>query len=452
MNTNRRTFLKVVGGGAVAATAALPLLRAFADAKSSADDFFVFVHAAGGWDVTLWSDPRNEKKGLVDPATTANTDTAPLKRWVDRPFDDDAKTFEIVQPSGCKIPFGPGIGDLVEHFDRICLINGLAMNTVSHPDGTVFSATGRHNVGGRVVSPSIDTILANELGREQTFPAVSVNYPSYYVGENLDRRVVPLRVGAIGAITRTLARSESYETSEDRAAITALLSKEATDLAGKSNYPDVLQGMALQYASLERMLGSKLQEVFSAKALQASHPEFNYKSRFAAGAAINAAFAIEAMKRNVVRCVSFANGGFDTHANNYRFQAQVQQDLFDVIAALVKTLDATPHPTKPNEKLAAHTHILVVSDFCRTPMINVAGGRDHYPNNSALVISPRFRKNFVYGKSDPEQLLPAQAGTFSDGARAIAPPDLLTTFMHAFGIEPKKYLRDGEVVSELLDA
>ena len=31
--------------------------------------------------------------------------------------------------------------------------------------------------------------------------------------------------------------------------------------------------------------------------------------------------------------------------------------------------------------------------------INMASGRDHYPNNSALVISPRFRANFVYGST-----------------------------------------------------
>ena len=450
MNINsRRTFLKVLGGGAAAGMLASPLFRAIADPGANDSEFFVFVHASGGWDVTLWADPRNERKGIIEPASTANTDTQGLKRWIDRPLDDEGKTFEIVQPAGCKIPFGPGIGDLVELYDRLCVINGLAMNTVSHPDGTVFSATGRHPNGGRVVASSIDTMMANELGRTQTFPVVSVNYPSYYVGDFLDRRVVPLRIGSIDSITRTLARPDLYDTSADRDAVTALLSQEASDLAKKSRHADVLSGMAVQYDGLKRMLGSKLQEVFSAKALRDAHPEFNFKGKGLSGA-INAAFAVEAMKRNVVRCVSFAIGGFDTHNTNYQKQAATQQDLFDLVATLVRTLDKTPHPTKSSDKLADHVHILVVSDFCRTPQINIAGGRDHYPNNSALVISPRFKKNFVYGKSDPEQLLPAQAGTFADGARAIAPPDLLSTFVSAFGVDKSKYLRDGEVVKDLL--
>ena len=118
----------------------------------------------------------------------------------------------------------------------------------------------------------------------------------------------------------------------------------------------------------------------------------------------------------------------------------------------MRTLDATPHPIRSGDKLSDHTHILILSEFCRTPQINLAAGRDHYPNNSALVISPRFRGNFTYGASDPDQLLPDDAGTFTDGARPIAPPDVLATFLGAFDIDPRKYLRDGEVVRALLRA
>ena len=146
----------------------------------------------------------------------------------------------------------------------------------------------------------------------------------------------------------------------------------------------------------------------------------------------------------------FAVGGFDTHGNNYRTQAQLQQETFDLVAATIKSLDATPHPTKTGAKLSEHTHILVVSDFCRTPQINLGMGRDHYPNNSALVVSPRFKANFTYGKTDEDQLLPVAVKKFTDGERAIAPPDLLATFVSAFGVEPRKYMRDGEVVPELL--
>ena len=109
-----------------------------------------------------------------------------------------------------------------------------------------------------------------------------------------------------------------------------------------------------------------------------------------------------------------------------------------------------PAPSSASAKLADHTHILVVSDFCRTPNINAALGRDHYPNNSALIISPKFRGNTRFGASDPEQLLSLPAKTFSDGLRPVTPADVLATFVSAMKADPRKYLRDGEVITEIL--
>ena len=265
-------------------------------------------------------------------------------------------------------------------------------------------------------------------------------------------RVVPLTVGDVGAISRTLARTQLYDANPERDRVTALLSEEAEDLARRSTYRDVVDGMRLQYESLHRILASNLGDAFSAEGLKNAHPELNYKPRFMGQAVLDAAFAIEAMKRNVVRCVSFAAGRFDTHAANYRTHALGQQELFDLVTSTLRSLDATPHPTKAGAKLSDHTHILVVSEFCRTPQINLGLGRDHYPNDSALVISPRFRAGLVYGATDTDQLLPKPVRRFVDGDRAIAPPDLLATFVSAFGIDPRKYMRDGEVVPELLRA
>ncbi len=373
-----------------------------------------------------------------------------IKRWVDAPLDGDERTFEIVRPKGSNIAFGPAIGDLGDLYDRLTVINGLAMNTVSHPDGTAFSATA-YPSRATTVRP-IDTMMANEFGRTQVFPLVSVQFPSRYVGDDLDPRVVPLQVGSVGTIGRTLRVLSSRRRDRNARRSRLLLSREAAATAKTSAFPGAMEGMAVQLDALRAMLEDKVQDVFSVGGLKKAQPDFDFSAKFGAVAALNSAFAVEAIRRNVVRCVAFAQGGFDTHAQNYKNQAQTQQETFAAIATLVKTLDKTPHPTLTGKKLSDMTHILVVSDFCRTPQINMGGGRDHYPNNSALVISPRFKGNFVFGKSDPEQLLPAHAKKFADGERAIAPPDLLATMLEAMKVNPRKYMRDGEVVPELLRA
>ena len=449
----RRRFLKVLGSaGAGLAVAPLPLQQALAAAPGTSDEFFILLHAAGGWDVTLWSDPRNQRLGLVEPASTDNTDWTKIARYRPVPLDATASTFQILTaPNG--MTFGPTIGNLFDFASRLTVINGLAMNTVSHPDGTWFSATGRHLAGGRPVASSIDTMLSNEFGGGQLFPTVSINYPSSYIGVGLDRRVVPLKIGSIGTIAKTLTRSTTFDSFAERDAVTVLLSQEAADLAQIAHDPVPLQALQSQYASLRSMLDPSrpLTDVFSQFRLQKDHPEFNYAARFMGGTAINAAFAVEAMTRNLVRSVSFATSSFDTHNTNYRFQAQTQNELFDLLAALVAKLDTVTHPTIATDKLSDHTHILVVSDFCRTPQINLSQGRDHYPNNSALIISPKF-KAMTFGGTDLEQLLPLSNAVLNGQTRAVAPPDVLATFVSAFGADPRKYLRDGDVITQILKA
>lgn len=445
---NRRTALKVLGGAAAAGLVSQPLFRALADPPLAEDDFFIFIHASGGWDVTVGLDPRNESRGLIDPATTDFVDSAGLTQWTDEPIGTDT-TFRIVTPRNTRHRFGPGVGDLVDIAERVTVINGLAMNTVSHQDGTFFAATGRHLAGGRPVASSVNTMIANEFGRDQIFPSVSVQFPSTYVGTGLDPRASPLIIANVDTVSKVLARANDNTVAADRDSVTAMLSQESRELMGRSYHEDVMEGFSLQFGALRRMLNGNLQAVFQSAALQAAQPSFNYRARFQSRGAINAAFAVEAMKRNVVRCVSFAMGGFDTHSTNYRNQPMIQQEFFNVLTALVRALDAAPHPTRMGERLSDRTHILAVSDFCRTPQINLNSGRDHYPNNSTLIVSPRFKGNFVIGQSDPEQLLPLPRA-FSDGMRAITPPDVLSTFVSAFGADPRKYLRDGEVMPEVL--
>lgn len=448
--TTRRTFLKILGGALGTAVTSTPVLRALASGSTS-DDFFIVIHAQGGWDVTLWSDPRYEEKGLVDPATDKLVNTTGLTRWKDdAEVSPGEHVFSPVQPAGSKIVFGPAIGDLADMYDRMTLVNGIAVNTVSHPDGTAFAATGRHLAGGRVPAASIDSLLAHEFGAEQLLPAVSIRFPSAFVGSELDRRAMPLIVDAVGSMGRSLARSDLNLAAADRAAVGAVLTEEAEDLADLARDPAAMSGFALQLKALSKMVGGPVQKLFDATQLKMAQPTFDYAGKFMGASCVNAAFAVEAMKQNVVRSIGFSMGSFDTHNSNYQDHALKLQETFNMLAALLKVLDQTPHPTLQGKKLADNVHVLVVSEFCRTPQINITSGRDHYPNGSALILSPKFKGNTVYGATDAEQLLPKPVGKFSDGMRAPSPADVLATFLGAFGVDPRKHMRDGEIIQELI--
>jgi uncharacterized protein (DUF1501 family) len=450
LREDRRGFLRLFGAGALGAVATTPVQRALAaDPATTSDDFFVFVHCAGGWDVTLWSDPRTESTAVVDPPSTDFVDTSALRRWVDAPLDGTVKTFEPIVRGNLR--FGPAIGDLADLADRLMLVNGVAMNTVSHPDGTYFSSTGRHLAGGRPVGSSADVCLADALGTAQLFPSVSFRYPTAFVGNAHDPRALPLVVDAVGTIAKTLTRLNTTTSAADRDAVNVLLSKEALTLRNASQGTTAVNGYAVQVETLRKMFGGALGPLFDVNALKSAN--FNaatYAGRFQGASAVNFSFAIEAMKRNAVRSIALTCGGFDTHNTNYRTHGQNLQETFDLLAAFVRALDAAPHPTRAGARLSDHVHVVVTSDFCRTPGINPTGGRDHYPNNTTLVISPKFRGGTSFGRTRTADLLPENAGTFADGARPIAPPDILATLLQSAGVDPRRYLRDGEVVRALL--
>jgi uncharacterized protein (DUF1501 family) len=443
---DRRCFLKILGGAAAGAAVSTPVLRALADSPELKDDCFIVIHASGGWDVTLWADPRNEHKGYVDPATEDIVDVDGIRHWSPQQIAEGKTSFALVQRSGFAL--GPTLGDLTDMFDRLTIINGIAMETVSHRDGTYYSATGRHLAGGRPLQTSIDSILAAETGPGDLLPLVSINFPSTFLSRTLDARATPLRMSDVGAVGKSLYRSDLYTTAADREETTVLLANEAAELAARSYDPNPSERMRLQYDALGKMLRDRsLLDTFDAEKLVSTlQPAFftdtagkRIVRRFHAKAALNAAFAVEAIKKQAVRCVSFAATGFDMHQANYADAPTMYQEFFDVIATLVRRLDA--------EQLSQRVHILVVSEFCRTPQINLRGGRDHYPNNSALLISPRIKAKRVFGRSHPEQLLPEAV---LPGGHQVRPSDVLATVLASVGIDPRKHLRDGDAIQELI--
>jgi hypothetical protein len=445
-------------GATAAAQGALmvsPWMNALAfPTPTTSDEFFVFLHASGGWDTMLSLDPRNEARGLIQPSTAANSDVGGVRLW--RPATNGS--FEPIVRGSLRL--GPAMGYLTDLADRLCVFNGLAMNTVSHDDGSSFVVTGRHLSGGTPGSDSIDVALSHAFGTQQLIPGISLaGFPSAFISPQLDRRAVPVRVGYVGLVSPSLTRSTHFTTAAERRLVNTLLTEEAQDLASRAEYRDVPERFALQSRALQEVLDRDLREIFDQyylvrpevltpelRELRARTYPYNVPDAYVA----NASFIVQALRRNVVRCISLGLGTFDTHFGDNRAQPQRLQEFFDTLAALVRALDGQPHPTRTGHRLGDHTHILVTSDFCRTPNLNLSQGRDHYPNNAALVISPRFRGGMSFGSSDAEQYLPAPVTGFAGAPRPVSPPDVLATLVSAVGIDSQCFFRDGEVIRSVL--
>jgi uncharacterized protein (DUF1501 family) len=160
-----------------------------------------------------------------------------------------------------------------------------------------------------------------------------------------------------------------------------------------------------------------------------------------------------------VRCVEVELSGWDSHVNNHENQ-------YENAAVLDKALAATLQELSERGMLD-DTVVFCGGEFGRTPRINAAAGRDHWPHGfSSLLAGGRFRKGYVHGEtpaSIDEELLkqPGKVDRKKFVSNEVSVPDLHATLLEALGIDyteerltpigrPLRW-SDGQTVAALLD-
>jgi uncharacterized protein (DUF1501 family) len=127
-----------------------------------------------------------------------------------------------------------------------------------------------------------------------------------------------------------------------------------------------------------------------------------------------------------VRLVTVSDGGWDTHANNFRSLKNYLMPRVDqALPALVADLQ--------ERGLLDSTLVVWLTDFGRTPQINSASGRDHWASAGfAIMAGAGIPGGAVLGKTDEEGGRPTQHEYLSEDIAATLytklgiPLDLIT--------------------------
>src|SRR5207245_1914566 len=94
-----------------------------------------------------------------------------------------------------------------------------------------------------------------------------------------------------------------------------------------------------------------------------------------------------------VRAVEVTLGGFDSHARNLQAHRAAAETLDAALGALLLELH--------QRELLAKTVVWVVGEFGRTPKLNKAEGRDHWPHAfSCLLGGGGIRGGLAVGETD----------------------------------------------------
>jgi hypothetical protein len=128
--------------------------------------------------------------------------------------------------------------------------------------------------------------------------------------------------------------------------------------------------------------------------------------------------------------VEVSLSGFDSHTGNHEAHRAAAATLDPAFATLLRELS--------ERELLQHTTVLCVGEFGRTPKLNAAAGRDHWPHAfSALLAGAGIRAGQVVGETDP-------SGEKREPTQAVGVEDLAATVLTALGLDCEEQLESAE--------
>jgi uncharacterized protein (DUF1501 family) len=387
------------------------------------DRFYVFAYFSGGWDVLLGIDPR-------DPATF-DADSVGATR-IQPGYEQQAAAQFQARPAlvpGTDILLGPVARPLDVAADRLAIVRGMTMETLTHEVGRRRFLTGKPPAGLQARGSAGSAWLAGQFDGS-LIPNLSVRVESF--NPDLPNDLSALRVGSASDLVAILRRADPVLDPEVEAAIASLHEQEAE--CPRSLGSPVLRASESARRRMRAVLDADVQALFNfvrnpaditdptlrAK-MELLHEHFALAGASGSSPREQAAIAAQALTNGVARVVTIqAASGLDTHFDDWRDeQAQNQLEGFEAIASLVRYLRAVPYGTT-GESMLDRTVIVGFSEFMRTPLLNARGGRDHWLTNSCFLIGGNVRGGTVIGASSDTGMQP-QAVDLSTG-RVVEDP------------------------------
>ncbi|MEZ4362030.1 MAG: DUF1501 domain-containing protein [Kofleriaceae bacterium] len=411
---NRRTFLGL-GGAAIAATASTSLWprRARAAAVGTPKNLLI-VLAQGGWDVTFALDPKVQSAS-IDVPVGAVQNFGNLDIFVD-----------ATRPA------------VTGFFDRYAaqsaVIRGIMLSSIAHPECVKRMMTGTRSNS----SPDLAAIVAQEHARDLPVPYLILG-DSAFTGPYA---VSAGRVGATNQIVALANDAQRYPILGEGARFTPTPADEArirAYLDARASRERAVRG-AVGYN--KKRIDDFSAAMSKADRLVALRAGLGTRGRTLALDA-QADLAIDAITGGIARSVTLDSRlSWDSHTTNAEDQTAAHEALYTGITRLADLLTTTPGATAGNT-LLDETVVLVMSEFSRTPKLNAALGKDHWPVTSALVFGGGVKGGRAYGGTsaslDP-LLIDYATGAPSASGKNLESKNFAAGILSLCGVDPAAHL------------
>ena len=307
----------------------------------------------------------------------------------------------------------PSVRGLFESFgDKIAVVNGLRVPSISHTMGARLLMTG----GRASDAPDITSLVASNFGMDLPLPHLVLSGPRY--PGNISGMMVPVSFTMSGTASGELPVGWSVE-DDQQAALDQYLSEQYMGLQPTERLNQDLAMAWQRRLSLRDNFGLTVD-----RDSPVSQQIANIITSFSEGLSCCATIQSEMPE--------FAD--WDSHYNNYVNQDAAYEFSFEQLQQLLESLDEAA--------LLNTTTVLVVSEMGRTPLENSLSGKDHWPYTSAMIIGAGVDGGRVLGATDENLLgLPVDyaSGQPSSAGAEIDISNLHSGLLLSMGIDSELY-------------
>lgn len=317
------------------------------------------------------------------------------------------------------VQLASGFEQLADQMPHIALVRSLVSLEGDHERGAYTLKTG-YRPDPTVVHPSLGALVCHAL------PDATVDIPRHvsilpgqwparggFLGAEYDAFKVFDPAGKVPDVSPMVEPARFAERLKDLEVV--------EDAFGRGRLSKAAAGHRDTIARAKKLMSSDQLKAFDVSLEPAKVREEYGDTAFGRGC-----LAARRLLEVGVRCVEVTLDGWDSHANNHTICKRLVGELDPAFAALVRDLK--------QRGTLDDTVILCVGEFGRTPKVNPAAGREHWPHNfCAAFAGGGIKGGIVVGETDPN------GG--KESKRPVPVADLHATVLKALGIDYEKTLK-----------
>ena len=274
---------------------------------------------------------------------------------------------------------GEGLEQTADLMESISLVRSVTSKEGDH-ERAVYNAKTGYRPDPTVQHPAIGSVICHQFDNSDRG---TIDIPRHvsmmpkilagrggYLGEQYDSFIIDAPSAALPDMNAQVKNDRFHRRIDDmQKVVNQEFAKNRIDsqTLGR-DLGDHQLAAALQMMSSDQLKAFELENLPGSKRKEFGNTDFGRACLIAVG-----------LVETGVRCVEITLSGWDTHANNHQLQGERIGVLDPAYAALIRTLK--------ERDLLDDTVVVCGGEFGRTPWMNLAGGRDHWPHGFSIALA-----------------------------------------------------------------